>query len=103
MSASRRRTGTPTARPAREPAAGRCGRFAAAGEGRTGGGGRQAKRVGVLGQGYVGLPVAIRVNRRAAVVIPVDYDGFGLDMVAATATYVLDTRHCVPGKAVEHL
>jgi len=43
------------------------------------------------------------VSAADAVVILVDHDGFDLGMVAATAEYVLDTRHCVSGDAVEHL
>jgi len=38
-----------------------------------------------------------------AVVILVDHDGFDLDLVAAHATYVLDTRRCMSGPNVEYL
>jgi hypothetical protein len=37
------------------------------------------------------------------VLILVDHDDFDLDMVAAEATYVLDTRRCAAGPRVEHL
>jgi UDP-N-acetyl-D-glucosamine dehydrogenase len=39
----------------------------------------------------------------AAVVLLVDHDGFDLDLVQQTATYILDTRHCLTGPNVEHL
>ncbi len=38
-----------------------------------------------------------------AVVLLVDHDEFDLDLVASTAGYVLDTRHCIQGDTVEHL
>jgi UDP-N-acetyl-D-glucosamine dehydrogenase len=38
-----------------------------------------------------------------AVVLLVDHDEFDLDLVTATAPYVLDTRHCLDGPNVEHL
>ncbi|CAN5221828.1 nucleotide sugar dehydrogenase [soil metagenome] len=38
-----------------------------------------------------------------AVVLLVDHDDFDLDMVAAKAGYVLDTRHRLKGEQVEHL
>ncbi|HWH34849.1 MAG TPA: nucleotide sugar dehydrogenase [Acidimicrobiales bacterium] len=38
-----------------------------------------------------------------AVVVLVDHDAFDLDLVAATAGYVLDTRRCLTGEHVEHL
>ena len=39
----------------------------------------------------------------AAVVLLVDHDAFDLDVVTDHAAYVLDTRHCVRGEAVEYL
>lgn len=45
-----------------------------------------------------------QVLRRAdAVVLLVDHDEFDLDLVAGTASYVLDTRHCLTGDNIEHL
>jgi UDP-N-acetyl-D-glucosamine dehydrogenase len=41
--------------------------------------------------------------RCAAVVVLVDHDAFDLPALVAGASYVLDTRHCVEGAAVEHL
>jgi UDP-N-acetyl-D-glucosamine dehydrogenase len=38
-----------------------------------------------------------------AVVLLVDHDAFDLDLVAANASYVLDTRHRLSGDNVEHL
>jgi UDP-N-acetyl-D-glucosamine dehydrogenase len=38
-----------------------------------------------------------------AVVLLVDHEEFDLDLVAATAAYVLDTRHCLEGPNVEYL
>ena len=38
-----------------------------------------------------------------AVVLLVDHDAFDLDLVAAEARYVLDTRHRLTGDTVEHL
>ncbi|WP_421119128.1 nucleotide sugar dehydrogenase [Aquihabitans daechungensis] len=43
------------------------------------------------------------VAKADAVVILVDHDAFDLDMVTRTASYVLDTRRCIDGPAVEHL
>jgi len=39
----------------------------------------------------------------AAVVLLVDHDAFDLDVVTANAPYILDTRHCIDGDAVEYL
>jgi len=45
-----------------------------------------------------------QVRAADAVVILVDHDGFDFDMVAAEASFVLDTRHCIKdGKNVEYL
>ena len=38
-----------------------------------------------------------------AVILLVDHEEFDLDLVTATAGYVLDTRHCVEGPNIEHL
>ena len=38
-----------------------------------------------------------------AVVLLVDHEEFDLDLVTASAPYILDTRHCVSGANVEHL
>jgi UDP-N-acetyl-D-glucosamine dehydrogenase len=43
------------------------------------------------------------VAKADAVVVLVDHDAFDLDMVARTASYVLDTRRCMTGPVVEHL
>ena len=43
------------------------------------------------------------VRSAAAVVILVDHDDVPLDVVTAHASYVLDTRRCLDGDAVEHL
>jgi len=51
---------------------------------------------------YVALTVE-EVRAADAVLILVDHDAFDLDMVAAEATYVLDTRRCAAGPRVEHL
>ena len=51
---------------------------------------------------YVALTVE-EVRDADAVLILVDHDDFDLDMVAAEATYVLDTRRCAAGPRVEHL
>jgi len=36
-------------------------------------------------------------------VVLVDHDSFDLDLVAAEASYVLDTRRCTTGPSVEYL
>ena len=46
---------------------------------------------------------ADELRRADAVVLLVDHDAFDLELVAAEATYVLDTRRCLAGPAVEHL
>jgi UDP-N-acetyl-D-glucosamine dehydrogenase len=46
---------------------------------------------------------AAEVRRADAVVVLVDHDDFDLELVAAEASYVLDTRRCITGDAVEHL
>ena len=51
---------------------------------------------------YVELTVE-QVRAADAVVVLVDHDAFDLDMVASEASYVLDTRRCTTGDAVEHL
>ena len=51
---------------------------------------------------HVALTVE-EVRAADAVLILVDHDDFDLDMVAAEATYVLDTRRCAAGPGVEHL
>ncbi|WP_426573431.1 nucleotide sugar dehydrogenase [Aquihabitans sp. McL0605] len=43
------------------------------------------------------------IARADAVVVLVDHDAFDLEMVAANASYVLDTRRCMTGPTVEHL
>ena len=43
------------------------------------------------------------VAKADAVVILVDHDDFDLEMVASTASYILDTRRTVSGDNVEHL
>ncbi|HEX2577402.1 MAG TPA: nucleotide sugar dehydrogenase, partial [Aquihabitans sp.] len=43
------------------------------------------------------------VRKADAVVVLVDHDRFDLEMVAREARYVLDTRRCIEGPAVEHL
>ena len=48
-------------------------------------------------------PTAEVVSSATAVVLLVDHDEFDLDAIAATATYLLDTRHRVEGPHVEHL
>jgi UDP-N-acetyl-D-glucosamine dehydrogenase len=46
---------------------------------------------------------AEEVAAAAAVIMLVDHDAFDLDLVQQTATYILDTRHCLSGDNVEHL
>jgi UDP-N-acetyl-D-glucosamine dehydrogenase len=46
---------------------------------------------------------AEELRRADAVVVLVDHDAFDLDLVAAEAGYVLDTRRCLSGASVEHL
>jgi UDP-N-acetyl-D-glucosamine dehydrogenase len=46
---------------------------------------------------------AAELRRADAVVVLVDHDDFDLELVAAEASYVLDTRHCVIGAGIEHL
>jgi UDP-N-acetyl-D-glucosamine dehydrogenase len=46
---------------------------------------------------------AEELRRADAVVVLVDHDDFDLEMVAAEASYVLDTRRCTSGAVVEHL
>ena len=46
---------------------------------------------------------AEEVARADAVVILVDHELFDLDMVAANASFVLDTRRCITGPTVEQL
>jgi len=46
---------------------------------------------------------ADQLRRADAVVVLVDHDSFDLDLVAAEASYVLDTRRCTTGPSVEYL
>jgi UDP-N-acetyl-D-glucosamine dehydrogenase len=46
---------------------------------------------------------APELRAAAAVVVLVDHDDFDVELVSRNATYVLDTRNCVPGPAVERL
>ena len=46
---------------------------------------------------------ALEIGRADAVIILVDHDAFDLELVAGSASYVLDTRRCVTGPTVEHL
>lgn len=46
---------------------------------------------------------AEEVRRADAVVLLVDHDRFDLELLAAEARYVLDTRRCLHGPTVEHL
>jgi len=46
---------------------------------------------------------AEEVRKADAVLLLVDHDRFDLELVAAEARYVLDTRRCLEGPTVEHL
>ncbi len=46
---------------------------------------------------------AEEIRKADAVVLLVDHDDFDLELLAAEATYVLDTRRCMQGPTVEHL
>ena len=46
---------------------------------------------------------ADEIRKADAVVLLVDHDEFDLELLAAEAAYVLDTRRCMEGPTVEHL
>lgn len=48
-------------------------------------------------------PTEDELRRADAVVMLVDHDEFDTELISASATYVLDTRHCLHGPGVEHL